>query len=63
MSLELDSSGPLKMFDKNEIIDQSLAPKNRKLSLYKRFLMKIGFDIKLQIHKYGRYKWQKFEDL
>ena len=62
-SLELDSSGSLKMYDSNKIIDDSLAPKKKKLSIYKRILRKLGFNIQLKTHKYGRYKWQKFEDL
>lgn len=62
-SLELDSAGSLKMFDTNKIIDPSLSPKKKKLSIYKRILKKIGFNVQLKSHKYGRYKWQKFEDL
>ena len=62
-SLELDSSGSLKMYDSNKIIDDSLAPKKKKLSIYKRILRKLGFNIQLKTHKYSRYKWQKFEDL
>lgn len=62
-SLELDSAGSLKMYDTNKIIDYSLAPKKKKLSIYQRILKKIGFNVQLKTHKYGRYKWQKFEDL
>ena len=63
LSLELDSSGELKMFDASSIIDTSLSPKQYKLSFFQRVLRKLGFNVQFKSHKYGRYKWQKMDDL
>lgn len=63
LSLELDSGGELEMFNSRSIIDTSLSPKSFKLSFFKRVLRKLGFNIKNKVHKYGRYKWQKIDDL
>ena len=63
LSLELDSSGEQKMFDASSIIDTSLSPKSFKLSFFQRVLRKLGFNIQLKSHKYGRYKWHKMDDL
>ena len=63
LSLELSSSGGLKMFDRSLIVDPNLSPKSRKPSLQARILRKLGFNLQPKTHKYGRYKWLKEEEL